>query len=238
MNDKIQKAFDDITAPESLKLRTARYIAEKRKSRKQIRFFRPVYALAAAALLLIVFAGYGMYFTPRSVISVDINPSVEMEVNMFDRVISVKGYNEDGQQLADSVDVVHKDYYSALNSLINSEIVQNCLADRQELTVTLACDNREKSRQMGERINSCTNRVNNSYFYTCSYDQVQSAHNMGFSCGKYQAYMRLKEVYPDITPQQAAEMTMKEIHQMTDYYCNGSEQSSGHGQHGYHHGQQ
>lgn len=34
MNDKIQKAFDDITASESLKLRTARYIAEKRQSRK------------------------------------------------------------------------------------------------------------------------------------------------------------------------------------------------------------
>ena len=179
-----------------------------------------------------------MYFTPRSVISVDINPSVEMEVNMFDRVISVKGYNEDGQQLADSVDVVHKDYYSALNSLINSEIIQNCLADRQELTVTLACDNPEKSRQMGERINSCTGRVENSYFYTCSYDWVQSAHNMGFSSGKYQAYLRLREVYPDITPQQAAEMTMKEIHRMTDYYCNGSGQSSGRGQHGQHHGQQ
>lgn len=179
-----------------------------------------------------------MYFTPRSVISVDINPSVEMEINMFDRVISVKGYNEDGQQLAGSVDVVHKDYYSALNSLINSDIVKDCLADRQELTVTLACDNPEKSRQMGERINSCTNRVNNSYFYTCSYDPVQSAHNIGFSCGKYQAYIRLKEFYPDITPQQAAEMTMKEIHQMTDYYCNGSGQSSDHGQHGQHHGQQ
>lgn len=91
---------------------------------------------------------------------------------------------------------------------------------------------------MGERINSCTNRVNNSYFYTCSYDQVQSAHNMGFSCGKYQIYMRLKEVYPDITPQQAAEMAMKEIHQMTDYYCNDSGQNYGHEQHGYHHGQQ
>lgn len=142
MNDK---AFDDITAPESLKLRTARYIAERRQGRKQMRFFKPVYALATVALLMIVFAGYGVYFTPRSVISVDINPSVETEVNMFDQVISVKGYNEDGQQPADSVDVVHKDYYSALNSLINSDIVQDCLADRQELTVTLACDNPEKS---------------------------------------------------------------------------------------------
>ena len=175
---------------------------------------------------------------PRSVISVDINPSVEMAVNMFDRVISVKGYNEDGRRPADSVDVIHQNYYTALDSLINSEIVQNCLADRQELTVTLACDNPEKSRQMGERINSCTGRVENSYFYTCSYDRVQSAHNMGFSCGKYQAYLRLREVYSDITPQQAAEMTMKEIHRMTDYYCSGNGQSSGRGHHGQHHGQQ
>lgn len=238
MNDKIQKAFDDITAPESLKTRTTRQVIAKRQNRKHISFFRPVCALAVAALLLIAFAGYGMYFTPRSVISVDINPSVEMEVNMFDRVISVKGYNEDGRRLADSVDIIHQNYYTALDSLINSEIVQNCLAYRQELTVTLACDNPEKSRQMGERINSCTRRVENSYFYTCSYDRVQSAHNMGFSCGKYQAYLRLQEVHSDITPQQAAEMTMKEIHRMTDYYCNGSEHSSGRWQHGQHHGQQ
>ncbi len=205
MNDKIQKAFDDITAPESLKTRTTRQVIAKRQNRKHISFFRPVYALAATALLLIAFAGYGMYFTPRSVISVD---------------------------------VIHQNYYTALDSLINSEIVQNCLADRQELTVTLACDNPEKSRQMGERINSCTGRVENSYFYTCSYDRVQSAHNMGFSCGKYQAYLRLREVYSDITPQQAAEMTMKEIHRMTDYYCSGNGQSSGRGHHGQHHGQQ
>lgn len=131
MNDKIQKAFDDITAPESLKTRTTRQVIAKRQNRKHISFFRPVYALAATALLLIAFAGYGMYFTPRSVISVDINPSVEMEVNMFDRVISVKGYNEDGRRPADSVDVIHQNYYTALDSLINSEIVQNCLADRQ-----------------------------------------------------------------------------------------------------------
>ena len=121
MNDKIQKAFDDITATESLKTRTTRQVIAKRQNRKHISFFRPVYALAATALLLIAFAGYGMYFTPRSVISVDINPSVEMEVNMFDRVISVKGYNEDGRRPADSVDVIHQNYYTALDSLINSE---------------------------------------------------------------------------------------------------------------------
>ena len=55
-------------------------------------------------LTVTLWGGTWLYFTPTMEISVDINPSIELGVNRFDRVISVDGYNEDGQALAQLLD--------------------------------------------------------------------------------------------------------------------------------------
>lgn len=44
--------------------------------------------LAAAASFLVICGGIGSYFTPAGYVSVDINPSLLMTVNIYDRVIN------------------------------------------------------------------------------------------------------------------------------------------------------
>lgn len=57
--------------------------------------------------------GSWLYFTPTAAISIDINPSIELEVNRFGRVLSVTGYNDDGRVLADSLPIKHLGYADA-----------------------------------------------------------------------------------------------------------------------------
>ena len=56
----------------------------------------------AVCLMVLCFgwAGYNIYYTPITVISVDINPSVELGVNRFDRVISVSAFNSEADEIA------------------------------------------------------------------------------------------------------------------------------------------
>src|SRR5665647_1597296 len=66
-------------------------IMENRSNYKKI----AAYA-AAACFILVVGAGFLTYYTPSTYVSFDVNPSIEYTVNMYDRVISVKGVNDDG----------------------------------------------------------------------------------------------------------------------------------------------
>ena len=54
---------------------------------------------AAAAAVVLSVGGYKAYFTPYSCIDIDINPSVRVEINVLDRVISMKPLNDDAVRL-------------------------------------------------------------------------------------------------------------------------------------------
>ena len=83
MYDRIKEAFDQVTASEELKSQTKAYLAQK--SRRP----RLVIPAAIVAVFLLLCGGYYLYFIPTATISIDINPSLELSINRFDRVISV-----------------------------------------------------------------------------------------------------------------------------------------------------
>lgn len=57
----------------------------------------------------------------------------------------------------------------------------------------------------------CVEQHGNSYCYYAHSEEVKEAHSFGLSYGKYRAYLELKEIAPEILPEDVQEMTMKEI---------------------------
>lgn len=77
--------------------------------RKNVRAFRKTSGMirriaAAAAVVVIIGGGAASYAAPVSTISVDVNPSLEIKLNVFDRVVSVRAYDEDDRELAEIID--------------------------------------------------------------------------------------------------------------------------------------
>lgn len=62
-------------------------------------------AAAACAVCALGMAGVGAYayYTPTSYVSLDVNPSIEYRLNVFDRVLSVVGVNDDGENILDGI---------------------------------------------------------------------------------------------------------------------------------------
>ncbi|MEG2119669.1 MAG: hypothetical protein RRY53_04885, partial [Pseudoflavonifractor sp.] len=62
---------------------------------------------AAACLVLVCSLGGGTfaYMAPASYVSLDVNPSIEFTLNMFDRVLSAHAVNEDGAQILQAVNL-------------------------------------------------------------------------------------------------------------------------------------
>ena len=84
-------------------------VLEKTASRGKItsitsRISKNAARIAAAALVMIIGAGsVSVYAMPCSTVTVDINPSLEYKVNVFNRVISVASYNDDGSGILDRI---------------------------------------------------------------------------------------------------------------------------------------
>ena len=81
--------------------------------------------IPVAVAIVLLFAscvfGYKIYSTPVTVLSVDINPSLELGINRFDKVVNVKGYNVDGSEFTSDLDIIHQDYKKAIEKLEISE---------------------------------------------------------------------------------------------------------------------
>ncbi len=80
-------------------------------------------AASIAACLMLFATPAWAYLTPYSYVSLDINPSFEFSINRFDRVLQVKAINDDGQRIAEQIDV------SQLKNMEIKEAVKNVIIE-------------------------------------------------------------------------------------------------------------
>lgn len=229
MHDRIKGAFGQVHAEEALKDSTMAFLAERTRGYTRAKAGkRPLYAYAAACacLLLTLLGGRWLYFTPTAEISVDINPSIELCINRFDRVISVNAFNEDGQELSNALNVKFKDYAAAVEEILSDDTVAALLSGDEVLTFTVTGPDEAQSSRIFSDVEAYTARHGNAYCYFASPEEVASAHACGLSHGKYRAFLEIQSLDPDITPEDVQDMTMREIWDLIDCHSTGCEDAS------------
>ena len=240
MHEQIKAAFDTVRAEQSLKDRTRAAVVQEmqRGSRRSRMFFR---SLAAACLLAFLAGGQWLYFMPTAEISIDINPSVELQVNRFDRVIDASGYNEDGERLLESVQVRFTNYQVALQRILECESVAELLAENEELSIAVVGPDNAQCARMITQIRNCTRNQENAHCYHTDIQAVPDAHELGLSYGKYSAFLTLQALDPSVTAEEVQGMTMREIREQIESLSGEGEAAGGgnlHGQgyglHGHH----
>ncbi|MBN2259187.1 MAG: anti-sigma factor domain-containing protein [Clostridiales bacterium] len=79
--------------------------------------------IAMAASILIFFTsgvGFAAYYTPYGYINIDINPSMEITYNRFERVLNIRGVNQEGIEIVDKLDNYrHQSVEIAVKDIIN-----------------------------------------------------------------------------------------------------------------------
>lgn len=212
MNDKIRQAFDQVQAENELKDKTKDFIFQKTKGYKQAKTANFKYlASAFACVAFLLIGGYWLYFTPTVQISIDINPSVELGVNRFNRIISFESYNDDGDKLTDSLDIKFMDYSEAVNKIIDSEEILTLLENDEVMTIAVVGTDNLQSEEVLSNMQSCTDGRKNTYCYYTHSKEVKKAHESGLSYGKYKAFLELQKLDPTITVEEIQSMTMREI---------------------------
>lgn len=90
---------------------------------KVSRLMTKISAIAAAALF-IMGIGYGAYSytVPYSYVDVDINPSIELTVNVYDRIITTEALNDDGKKLLDNKNLKNLSLKAGVSQLLNTAL--------------------------------------------------------------------------------------------------------------------
>lgn len=246
MDDKIKAAFGAVCADEELKSKTRAFIAQKTHGhavRRTLNYRRLLPAAAVGCLALFLFAGGKLYFTPTARIDIEINPSLELGINRFDKVVSVNPLNEDGKKLAESLDIKFAGYDEAFRRILDNKSVEALLSDNEIMTVTVIETNNSQSADILSEVRAFTKGYGNVYCHSASSEEVSAAHELELPCGKYRAFLELQAHDPDITPDEIRDMTMRQIRELiTDLSGDGNNESSaaaggnGHHGNGYGHG--
>lgn len=242
MKDRLKTAFDQIEAGEDLKQKTKTFLQEKTRGYTKKRAANYQYAVSfAACFLVLLFGGRWLYFTPTIKISIDVNPSIELNINRFDKVISVGAFNEDGKELADTLSVKFMGYLEAVNQIMDNEQVAELLSGGEVMTITVVESGGKQSVRILSEMESCTAKRQNTYCYSVDLEEVGQAHAHGMSCGKYRAFLEIQAVDPGISLEEVQGMTMKEIQDlMKDLSLEDKKDQQGHhgggDRHRYRHG--
>lgn len=224
MDDRLRETFDRIHAEEELIERTRAFLVRKTRGYRRSAVQIHPRLLPAVVCLFFLLAGWNggrVYLTPASFISIDVNPSLELGINRFDRVVSVRGYNEDGNRLAASLDIRFMEYTEALEHVIASEGIRGYLSRNELVSIAVVGSDQTQCRRMLSRIQSCTAGHKNTYCCLADMEDVTMAHQEGLSYGKYRAFLELRELDPQITAEEIQGMTMREIRERTEILAPG-----------------
>ena len=128
-----------------------------KKSKKKI------YALATSVACAILMVGTGVYAytTPYSYVSLDVNPSIEYEVNRFNRVIDVTAVNDDGAEIINNLDLENKTIDEAIEDTITEINEQGYFGEDETGGVVIATsnDDTDKATELAKELEKTAQEV-------------------------------------------------------------------------------
>ena len=104
---------------------------------------------AAAVVVLLVAGSTAAYCTPYTQVSLDVNPSIELNLNLFDLVISATPMNADGEKILEQANVLNGNLPSALQNIVAALASQGYIKPGEEVDILLTAASPDQERSQG-----------------------------------------------------------------------------------------
>ncbi len=204
--------------------------ATPQKRRKALHFAKGGRIAAIAACLALVaclIGGVADFLRPVAYVGIDVNPSVELMLNRFDIVVGTHALNDDGQQALDKAPCMWRPFDDAARDLDGA--MRAIAGEGAVVEVSIDCDNESRYAALAAQSNNCFGCNGEAHCNRTSAEERQAAHNSGMGVAKYRAYQALQEAGMDISPEECASMSMRELRNMLAE--NGIDESEDKGEH-------
>lgn len=232
MISRFKSAMNQIKAEDALISRTEVFLKDAlmntntnniKNSHWRSLFMKKKLVAAACMATLIVGgsgAAYAYYQTPVSYLSLDINPSVEIGVNAFDKVVKVKGTNDDGNKILAKISIKGSNVRVAVSTLVYSAVDNGFIADNGSsvVSITSETDNSKTAAKLENDAETGANQALQETDTTATVikDNValarrDQARALGISPGKLNLINKLQKVDPTATVDEYKDASVKDI---------------------------
>ena len=168
-------------------------------------------ALAVVGVVGIATKGFGLFKEKeaKSMVTIDTNPSIELVVDEKDKVVSVRGANDDGKLVLYGEKVVGKDVEKAVEIIIQAEIdtgyiVANAQIGANQFSLTVSSDTTVESSEL---INSIQNKVKE----VCENNNIAIALEESKALARSELEKLALELDPTLTEERVKEMETSQL---------------------------
>lgn len=181
--------------------------------------------LSMAIILSLGGGGYAYAKTPVAYVSLDINPSIELGVNRFDKVVSVEAYNEDGRKVLGNTNLINFNINNAVSSVISNAISDGYIKEdgSSAIEVTTSTDKKNIAVKLDESLKETVDETleNNNVEAEVETENVDlarrhEARQLGITPGKLNLIQRLQELDPTIKIEDYENSSVKDIMKRTN----------------------
>lgn len=164
---------------------------------------------SAAALVLVSAVSGWAYLSPYSYVSLDVNPSIEYSLNRFDRVLSVKAVNDDGEDILKQISLTNlsnKNIEEAIALTVKQISAEGYFDGDIEGGITIATSGKDlkKAEQLALKLEQAAEEETQEDGDTVEVEavsvgleRVQQAKELGVTPGKLNLVEKLKASAPN-----------------------------------------
>lgn len=180
-----------------------------------------IVSAAAACFVIGMFSYYMIVLQSQATVYLDVNPSIQFELNSREEVISAEAANQDGEIILEDMDLKHTDLDVAVNAIFGSMVKHGYLSQAENM-VLLSVDssNPNKSEKLrteiSKEISSCLDSMvgSASVFDQDVYvdDELKAmAGQYEITPGKAELIRKLTSENPKLNYAQLASLPIKDL---------------------------
>ncbi|MDY3017833.1 MAG: hypothetical protein SOR79_11915 [Blautia sp.] len=180
-----------------------------------------IVSAAAACFVIGMFSYYMIVLQSQATVYLDVNPSIQFELNSREEVISAEAANQDGEIILEDMDLKHTDLDVAVNAIFGSMVKHGYLSQAENM-VLLSVDssNLNKSEKLrteiSKEISSCLDSMvgSASVFDQDVYvdDELKAmAEQYEITPGKAELIRKLTSENPNLNYAQLASLPIKDL---------------------------
>lgn len=105
-----------------------------------------------SVIMIILFTSISQPLKTEAIITMDINPSIEFQINKNERVIKITGLNNDGVELIKDIKYRGKHIENVLDSIIDEAINKNYIKEDDYILIGIESENEDFSEKISKKV--------------------------------------------------------------------------------------
>lgn len=203
-------------------------IPMKHTNRKRI---RQSMLATAAVLAFMVCGGLGLHgwnsaHAVASVVSLDVNPSIQLEVNAREKILSAEALNEEGRVVLDDMDLTDAHLNVAVNAIVGS-LLRNGYLDSLSSTILISVEDRDVQRAarletaLSAEVDAALQHASaGAAILTQTVEKNTAleaqAHNSSISVGKAALIEKVRSIAPELSFESLSALSVEELKQLAE----------------------